>query len=144
MTTGLAACLDSWLLARHWTKLNVSTINSPTNSMRLLMLRNDLVPCSTLSNWLLSSFLTISPGRSLFLPRCRSLSRSLAHSTRTPTLNGPFSLDACTAATLQTLLQKHSKPDLTVVQQRAGVVTELTGVERRIKTGIILARGVGG
>lgn len=78
MTAGLAACLDSWLLARHWRKLNVSTINSPTNSMRVLMLWNDPVPRSTLNNWPFSSLLTISPflypGRSVSLPCCHSLS----------------------------------------------------------------------
>lgn len=71
MTIGLAACLDAWLLAGNCRKLNVSTINSPTNSMRVLTLWvqsawDDLVPRSIFSNW---------PFRSLGRqPFCLSLS----------------------------------------------------------------------
>lgn len=65
MTAGLAACLDAWLLAGHCRKLNVSTINSSTNSMRVLTLWeqsawDDLVPRFTFSNRPFSSLVTVS------------------------------------------------------------------------------------
>ena len=72
MTPGLAACLDAWLLAGHCRKLNVSTINSPTNSMRVLALWVqsawvDPVPRSTFGNWPLTILATVFlyPGMSV-------------------------------------------------------------------------------
>lgn len=46
MTAGLAGCLVAWLLAGHRRRLNVSTINSSTNSVRVPTLPNHLVPPS--------------------------------------------------------------------------------------------------
>lgn len=74
MTPGLAACLDAWLLAGHCRKLNVSTINSPTNSMRVLVLWVqsawvDPVPRSTFGNCPLTILVTVFlyPGTSVSL-----------------------------------------------------------------------------
>lgn len=141
MTTGLAACLDSWRLARRRAKLNVSTINSSTNSMRVLMLWNDLVPRSTLSNWLLSSFLTISPGTSLFLPRCQSLSLARLLTVHVHRLKRYIFFGCAHSCHVTDTLRKTLKTQLDCCAAACRVVTELSGVEGRIKTRIILALG---